>query len=43
MANCSVCGCTKYIAPNVIESVQQKLGGGAFLGCKNCGHHANLH
>jgi len=43
MANCRVCGCTNYIAPNIIESMSQKLSGGAFLGCINCGHHANLH
>ena len=43
MAKCRICGCTQYIGPNPLEAIGQKLSGGAFLGCRNCGHHANLH
>lgn len=43
MGECSRCGCTRYVAPNPFEAIGQKMSGGAFLGCRNCGHHANLH
>lgn len=43
MGKCTVCPCTRYIAPSIPKSIEQKLKGGAFLGCARCGHHVNLH
>ncbi len=43
MGRCTRCSCTHYVAPSIPESIGQKLTGGAFLGCVNCGHHVNLH
>ena len=43
MGKCTRCACSGYCAPNVFQAAAQKLGGGAALGCTNCGHHVNLH
>ena len=45
MGRCTVCACSGYIAPSIPDSIIQKLGGGAFLGCRRpgCGHHVNYH